>query len=206
MFLSCFAKITYTLSKFEISFVYLSSCKQKPVRGPAGTTGMRRTRRELSRETWCWPTTSEPTSCRPSMMRSRDARGERRPPTSPIAGPSTSSPTKSHPHLVSIIKKKKKKKKKITPLVLKEYNYCNTSPVVDPGFSFREGGGGGPGAKGYVPARTLRARNRTRFRQGSRVILMVSRAIWALFLKHSENLIIFFYSWSNLESTSTFPV
>ena len=34
---------------------------------------------------------------------------------------------------------------------------------ADPGFSFRGGG-----AKDYVPARTLRARNRTHFRPGSR--------------------------------------
>ena len=58
---------------------------------------------------------------------------------------------------------------------------------ADPGFSF------GGGAKDYVPARTLRARNRTRFRQGSRahlralealsrVVLRLSRAFWALFL------------------------
>ena len=54
--------------------------------------------------------------------------------------------------------------------------------------------GGGGGAKGYVPARTLRARHKTQFRQGSRgpgplkgpgssrVVLMLSRVIWALFL------------------------
>ena len=52
-----------------------------------------------------------------------------------------------------------------------------------PGFSW----GGGGRAKDYVPARTLRARNRTHFRQGSsaslkgpgssRVVLMLSRAI-----------------------------
>ena len=51
---------------------------------------------------------------------------------------------------------------------------------ADPGFSFM-------GAqKDYVPSRTLRAQNRTHFRQGSRarfrVILMLSRAIWAFFL------------------------
>ena len=37
-------------------------------------------------------------------------------------------------------------------------------PGADPGFSFRGGGG----AKGYVPVRTLQARNRTHLRQGSR--------------------------------------
>ena len=59
---------------------------------------------------------------------------------------------------------------------------------ADPGFSFRGG------AKDYVPTRTLGARDRTLFRQGSRVqgplkgpgssrvVLMLSRAIWALFL------------------------
>ena len=57
---------------------------------------------------------------------------------------------------------------------------------------FRGGGGGGRGAEGYLPARTLRARNRTHFRHGSRarfkrpgssrVVLMLSRAILTLFL------------------------
>ena len=36
---------------------------------------------------------------------------------------------------------------------------------ADPEFLFTGGGGGG--AKDYVPARTLRARNQTHFRQGS---------------------------------------
>ena len=47
----------------------------------------------------------------------------------------------------------------------------------------------GGGAKDYVPARTLRARNWTHFRQGPHkgpgshiVVLMLSRAIWALLL------------------------
>ena len=55
---------------------------------------------------------------------------------------------------------------------------------ADPGFSFRGGGG----AKGYVPACTIRAQNQTHFRQGSmqgslkgpessRVVLMLSSAI-----------------------------
>ena len=35
---------------------------------------------------------------------------------------------------------------------------------------FHLGGGGGGDAKDYVPARTLRARNRTHFRQGSRAL------------------------------------
>ena len=58
-------------------------------------------------------------------------------------------------------------------------------------------GGGGAAQKVVchygVPVRTLRARNQTHFRQGSRarlikgpgssgVVLMLSRAIWALFL------------------------
>ena len=63
---------------------------------------------------------------------------------------------------------------------------------ADPGLSFRGG------AKDYVPSRTLRARNRTHFRQGSRarfnkgtgssrVVLMLSRAIWqSLLFKHSD--------------------
>ena len=77
------------------------------------------------------------------------------------------------------------------------------------------GGGGGEGAKCYVPARTLRARNRTPFRQGSRarwrgpgnsrVILMLSRAIWALFL----SILIFKkmdkkHSWSNFRGARAF--
>ena len=55
-------------------------------------------------------------------------------------------------------------------------------------FSFGVGG-----AKCYVPARTLRAQNRTHFRQGfrsSRVVLMLSRAFWALFLS-----ILIFFLW-----------
>ena len=60
-----------------------------------------------------------------------------------------------------------------------------------PEFSFR---GRGRGAKDYVPARTLRARNRTHFRHGYAARLRAlealglfecsldSRAIWALFL------------------------
>ena len=43
---------------------------------------------------------------------------------------------------------------------------------ADPGFSFR-----GVGAKDYVPARTLRARNQTRFRQGSRARLKALEAL-----------------------------
>ena len=55
---------------------------------------------------------------------------------------------------------------------------------ADPGFSW--GGGGGRGAKDYVPARTLRAQNRSHFRQGvqgplkgpgSSIVLMLSRAV-----------------------------
>ena len=37
-------------------------------------------------------------------------------------------------------------------------------------FHLGGGGGGGGDAKDYVPARTLRARNRTHFRQGSRAL------------------------------------
>ena len=55
------------------------------------------------------------------------------------------------------------------------------------------GGGGGGGAEDYVPACTLRARNWTHFQQGGPgssglgFVLMLSRAIWALFLlKHSD--------------------
>ena len=46
---------------------------------------------------------------------------------------------------------------------------------ADPGYSL----GGGGGAKGYVSARTLRARNRLTFGRGpcSRVVLMLFRAI-----------------------------
>ena len=44
-------------------------------------------------------------------------------------------------------------------------------------------GGGGGGAKYYVPARTLRSQTELTF---SRVILMLSRAIWGLFLKHFD--------------------
>ena len=42
---------------------------------------------------------------------------------------------------------------------------------ADPGFSFKGG------AKDYVPARALRARNRTHFRQGSRARLRVLEAL-----------------------------
>ena len=45
---------------------------------------------------------------------------------------------------------------------------------ADPGFSF---GGGGGGAKDYVPERTLWARNRTHFRQGSRARLTALEAL-----------------------------
>ena len=41
-----------------------------------------------------------------------------------------------------------------------------SSTGADPGFSFRGGGGGRK--RGYVPARTLRAWNRTHFWQGGR--------------------------------------
>ena len=41
---------------------------------------------------------------------------------------------------------------------------------LDPGFSFR-------GAKDYVPTRTLRVRNRTYFRQGSRARLRALEAL-----------------------------
>ena len=37
--------------------------------------------------------------------------------------------------------------------------------------------GGGGGAKDYLPARTLRARNRTHFRQGSRARLRALEAL-----------------------------
>ena len=75
-----------------------------------------------------------------------------------------------------------------TPFAIRVYDYLDCygalCPVftrglsdagADPGFSL-EGGGGG-GAKDYVPARTLRARNRTHFRQGSRARLRALEAL-----------------------------
>ena len=72
-----------------------------------------------------------------------------------------------------------KKRNKVVCILLYEslgsrgYSLGNDTGA-DPGFSF----GGGGGAKYYVPARTLRARDRTLFRQGSRARLI--RALEAL--------------------------
>ena len=46
----------------------------------------------------------------------------------------------------------------------------STQAGADPGFSFKGG------VTGYVPVRTLRARNRTHFRQGSRARLRALEA------------------------------
>ena len=56
--------------------------------------------------------------------------------------------------------------------------YFDTSITVLQGRvqDFHLGVGGGGGAKGFVPARTLRARNRTHFRQGSRAHLRALEA------------------------------
>ena len=72
------------------------------------------------------------------------------------------------------------------PHLLLEFSFffCCSPPMVlppsvaDPGFLFMGAGGGGGGRKVYVPARTLRARNQTQF--SSRVILILSRAIYSV--------------------------
>ena len=55
--------------------------------------------------------------------------------------------------------------------MLNDNNLKYLTRRADPGFPSGGGGGVRGGQKDYVPARTLRARNRTNFRQGSRARL-----------------------------------